>query len=190
MTHKFSAAEVLARKEAIVVAATEVFLRYGYARTTMADLAAAIKLSRPALYVFFADKDEIFTAVVRSLNDKMLDEFRQTLPKLSTLDRRLHRCCAAWGAHGLELMEKHPDAKDLFDLSLPVVVEMCERFVDLVAELLSDALAASAFKGSARDIARNLVYSFRGLKEAAQDSVHLRRMIRLQVDLVLHALRS
>jgi hypothetical protein len=87
-------------------------------------------------------------------------------------------------------MEKHPDAKDLFDLSLPVVVEMCERFVDLVAELLSDALAASGFKGSARDIARNLVYSFRGLKEAAQDSVHLRRMIRLQVDLVLHALRS
>jgi AcrR family transcriptional regulator len=62
----------------------------------MADLAAAIKLSRPALYVFFADRDEIFTAVIRSLNDKMLNELRQTLPKLPTLDRRLHRCCAAW----------------------------------------------------------------------------------------------
>jgi len=188
MTQKLSHEEIGARRDAVVAAATDVFLRYGYARTTMADLAGAAQLSRPALYILFADKDEIFAAVIRRLNGQMLDELRAALAKLRTLDGKLHRCCEEWGAHGLELMERHPDAKDLFDLALPIVREMYELFVDFVAELLAEPVAASRSKASAREIARNLVYSCRGLKEAAKDSAHLRRLIRLQVDLVLAAL--
>jgi hypothetical protein len=39
------------------------------------------------------------------------------------------------------------------------------------------------------EVARELVYSPRGLKETATDSAHLRRLISLQVDVVLAALQ-
>lgn len=187
MTQKLSQAELKERREGVVTAAVAVFLRYGYARTTMADLATAAGLSRPTLYLLFPDKDEIFTAVIRRLNRQMLDRFRSALPKLQT-DKRVQYCCEEWGAHGVEIMEKHADAKDLFDLAFPVVREMNELFVDFLAELLPEPAARSALNATPREIARNLVYSFRGLKEGAKDSAHLRRTIRLQVALVLSAL--
>lgn len=188
MTQKLSQAELEERREGVITAAASVFLRYGYARTTMADLAASAGLSRPTLYLLFPDKDEIFTAVIRRLNRQMLDRFRSALPKLQTTDKRVQYCCEEWGAHGAEIIEKHSDAKDLFDLAFPVVREMNESFVDFLAELLPGPAARSAVNASSREIARNLVYSFRGLKEGAKDSAHLRRTIRLQVALVLSAL--
>lgn len=188
MTQKLSQAELKERRESVITAAVAVFLRYGYARTTMADLATAAGLSRPTLYLLFPDKDEIFTAVIRRLNRQMLDRFRSALPKLQTTDKRVQYCCEEWGAHGVEIMEKHADAKDLFDLAFPVVREMNELFVDFLAELLPEPAARSALNATPREIARNLVYSFRGLKEGAKDSAHLRRTIRLQVALVLSAL--
>ena len=187
MTQKLSQAELKERRESVITAAVAVFLRYGYARTTMADLATAAGLSRPTLYLLFPDKDEIFTTVIRRLNRQMLDRFRSALPKLQT-DKRVQYCCEEWGAHGVEIMEKHADAKDLFDLAFPVVREMNELFVDFLAELLPEPAARSALNVTPREIARNLVYSFRGLKEGAKDSAHLRRTIRLQVALVLSAL--
>ena len=188
MTQKLSQAELKERREGVITAAVAVFLRYGYARTTMADLATAAGLSRPTLYLLFPDKDEIFTTVIRRLNRQMLDRFRSALPKLQTTDKRVQYCCEEWGAHGVEIMEKHADAKDLFDLAFPVVREMNELFVDFLAELLPEPAARSALNATPREIARNLVYSFRGLKEGAKDSAHLRRTIRLQVALVLSAL--
>ena len=189
MTQKFSDADVLARKRAVVTAATELFKRHGYARTTMADLATAANLSRPALYLAYPGKDEIFAAVIEYMSAEKLDEFRRSLPKLRTLGSRLHRFCEEWGAHGLELTDKHPDARDLFDLSFPPVREMYESFIRFVADLLIDAGCTDKSKATPEEIARNLVYSFRGLKEAAPDATRMRRMIRLQVDLLLAALQ-
>ena len=189
MTQKFSAADILARKRAVVIAATELFKRYGYARTTMADLATAATLSRPALYLAYPGKDEIFAAVIEYMSAEKLDEFRRALPRLRTLDSRLHRFCEEWAAHGLDLTEKHPDARDLFDLSFPPVREMYERFIRFVADLLIDAGCTDKWKATPEEIARNLVYSFHGLKEAAPDATRMRRLIKLQVDLLLAALQ-
>lgn len=52
----------------LVVAATELFLSRGYARTTMADISAAAGVARGNVYWYFASKDEIFAAVM----DRML----------------------------------------------------------------------------------------------------------------------
>jgi len=48
----------MARRDDIVRAAIGVFLRYGYARTTMRDIAQATGLTRPTLYLTFPTKSE------------------------------------------------------------------------------------------------------------------------------------
>ena len=47
---------MLARRERLVKVALDVFLRYGHARTTMADIAREAGISRPALYLMFPGK--------------------------------------------------------------------------------------------------------------------------------------
>ena len=190
MTLKLSAAEAGARRDRIVEAATGVFLRYGYARTTMGDIADAAGISRPALYPLFPKKEDIFASVISQLNEEKLQEFRIAFSRLRSLDRKLHLCCEDWGAHGFDLVQIHPDAKDLFDLEFPAVQKIYSDFAKFVAELIADTVNSSAFKGQSEHLARNLVFSMRGLKEAARSGSDMRRMIALSVDTLLAAIRS
>ena len=50
------------RRKAVLDAAFRVFVTYGFRRTTMADIAEAAGISRPALYLVFKSKSEIYLA--------------------------------------------------------------------------------------------------------------------------------
>ena len=55
------------RRDQIVDAATPVFLRFGYKKSSMEAVAAAGGISRQALYLHFPNKESMFSAVVDGL---------------------------------------------------------------------------------------------------------------------------
>ncbi len=175
------------KKDKIIEAATDVFLRYGYARTTMRDVAERAGISRPALYLVFPRKDDIFAAVLKRLSDDALQEYRRASPQFPSLKEKLHFCCEKWGAHGFDLAEVYPDSKDLFDPSFAPVREMYADFAAFLAELLMGPVAASALQSTSEELASALVFSMRGFEEFAEDGAHMRRMIALQVEVVCAA---
>ncbi len=177
------------KEERAVEGAAEVFTRYGYARTTMADIAAKAGMSRPALYLLFADKDAVFARVIEQMDDRKLREIGAALAGLGTLEEKLLHACLDWGLHGVELAAVHPDAADLFDLRFPVVRQVYVNFEALVAELISEAVATSGIGITALELARTLVYGMRGLREAAADIHATRGLIKVQVRILVRALR-
>lgn len=185
MTQKFGPEDIAERRQGIVAAATGVFLRYGYARTTMGDVASAAGLARPALYALFARKDDIFAAVVKDMNDRKMAEIRKANESLRSFERKLHRCCEAWGSHGVELMDAYPDARDLFDISRPAVQAIYDDFISFLTELLAEGLTDSRLRAKPSQIARNLAFAMRGFKDAASDGAEMRKMIALEVDTLL-----
>ena len=190
MTQRFTEHDIAARRQSILSAAAGVFLRYGYARTTMEDVADAAALSRPALYALFPKKEGIFAAVVKDMNDRKMAELRLAAKNLRSFERKLHHYCENWGAHGVELMESHPDARDLFDISRPAVQAMYEEFIRFLAELLSDGMAHSKLKANPSLMARNLTFAMRGFRDAANNAVEMRQMIALEVDMLLAAISN
>lgn len=58
------------RRRQIVEAARDCFLRYGYAKTSLDDIARAASLSRPLLYRKYRNKEEIFAAVFELVFEK------------------------------------------------------------------------------------------------------------------------
>ncbi len=186
MPKKITQIGLEARRTAVVEAASAVFLRYGYARTTMAELAAAAKLSRPTLYELFPGKDDLFAAVIDHLSQQTIRQYRDRLPKLKTLHTKLHHFCGDWATHGFRLMERHPDAKDLFDLRFPAVRRMYEDFIRFLVELISSEDPPNAVP--IEKIVRNMVFSLRGLKDAAKNVKHMEALVALQVDIFLATL--
>jgi TetR/AcrR family transcriptional regulator, mexJK operon transcriptional repressor len=63
-----------ARKhQAILDAATAVFLRHGYLGTSMDEIAARARVSKQTVYVHFADKERLFTQIVAATVDEASD---------------------------------------------------------------------------------------------------------------------
>ena len=161
--------------------ATEVFTRYGYARTTMGDIAVRSGLSRPALYLLFPDKEAAFARVIERMGERQMQEILAGVAGRTTLEEKLLLACLDWGLHGVELAAKHPDAADLFDLRFPAVRQVYARFEAFVAGLISGAVARSGLQATPAELARTLVYGMRGLRDAAADVEDMRRLVRLHV---------
>lgn len=64
------------RQIQILDVATRLFSEHGYAGTTLDDIAAEIGFTKPAIYHWFASKDEILFEIHRAIVQPALDEVR------------------------------------------------------------------------------------------------------------------
>lgn len=71
------------KRRTITEAATRLFLRHGYLGTSMDQIAAAAAVSKPTVYKHFADKEQLFTAIVLGTLDRAGGPFRATLSALA-----------------------------------------------------------------------------------------------------------
>ena len=169
-------------------AATDTFLRYGFARTTMGDIAERAGISRPALYLVFPNKEAVFAAVIHRMNDDQLGKIQAAFSELPTLREKVLFACETWGAHGLDLVAAHPDARDLFSLAFVPVQQMYAKFQAVIAALLTDSAVASSFGATPEELARILAFAMRGFRETVVGKRDMRRLIELQVSLIFGAL--
>jgi len=70
-----------ARPEEITAAALELFVERGFANTRLEDVAAGAGISKGTLYLYFANKEELFKAVVREALVARLVEFKEHIGK-------------------------------------------------------------------------------------------------------------
>lgn len=173
------------KSKAITAAASDVFLRYGFRRTTMGDIAQAAGISRPALYLVFPNKENVFQAVAHYLTDGVLDSMRAELGGYYSLEDKLRLACTRWAVSSYELIQAHPDAYDLFDLSFPVIRETHQKFQDFLAGLLDDELDGAPASMTSQEIAHTLIFALRGFVEGAVDGTDIHRMIEVQLAMMV-----
>jgi TetR/AcrR family transcriptional repressor of mexJK operon len=64
------------KRKALLLAATEVFLDQGYDGTSMDDVAAKAAVSKPTVYKYFSDKEQLFAEIVRATTGQIDDLVR------------------------------------------------------------------------------------------------------------------
>ncbi len=79
------------RRETIVAAARACFVRFGYAKTSFADVAKAASISRPLIYVHFKSKDELLGAVFTAIFEERYPEVERILAAPGTPATKLTR---------------------------------------------------------------------------------------------------
>src|SRR3979490_2294968 len=79
------------QREAILEAATAIFLRYGFKKTSMDDVARAAGVSRQGLYLYFDTKDLLFRESLQHLMSRLISNARAAAEdgNLSFRDRLL-----------------------------------------------------------------------------------------------------
>jgi AcrR family transcriptional regulator len=139
------------RREQILKAADEHFRRYGYNKTTVADLAKAIGVSAAYVYRFFESKQAIGEAVcamtLARIDDELLgiatDQQRSATERL----RALYRCLAE---RGIELFFNERKLHDLVIVAVeakwPSVMRHKEALIEAAKRVVEDGRATGEFE--------------------------------------------
>jgi AcrR family transcriptional regulator len=177
------------RPQQVIHAAIDVFLRYGYARATMADIAKAAGLTRPTLYLSFPDKESIFRAVIETMVEIKFTAIRDGVARRAGFDAKLQFACETWGAEGFEMVLANPDAKDMFDIGFTPVLKSYLAFEHLLTDIIRKPVEQAGLSVKAADVARLIVFGMKGFKDIAKDGKEMRKMIAAQTAVVTAALR-
>lgn len=165
-----------------IEAAADVFLRYGYARTTMGDIAGAAGISRPALYLLFPGKEQVFEAATMFLARRRLDDIRAALVPRKGLRERLETACVMLLVRLFEVQQSAPDGRDMDDLKFPVVREIYAMFEQFLADIIAEEVPAPAIPPDMA--ARVLLYGSRGLREVAGSAEEYAGLIETHVAMI------
>jgi AcrR family transcriptional regulator len=90
------------RRDEILVAAKELFLRDGYEATTIRRIADVVGVSAPALYLYFKDKDAIMLALCDQTFASLIELMEAMEKQQLAPIERLRRCGAAYIRFALE----------------------------------------------------------------------------------------
>jgi AcrR family transcriptional regulator len=91
-----------ARREEVLAAAAECFMRRGYASTSMDDVADSLDATKGRVYHHFPSKPDLFFAVYRRAMDILMDN---VVPAFETRGTGEQRLFAMARAHTLAMME-------------------------------------------------------------------------------------
>jgi AcrR family transcriptional regulator len=182
------------KEQKVLEAAQVVFERHGFRRVTMQDVANEAGISRPALYLIYPNKEEIFKAAALRMGGAILAELRASLPTLPTVQAQLSHAFELWSVRTFEMMLNSPDARDIIECSQgfarETIHQISSQFEELLVRILEPLIPPSAKPPlPLTQIARLLVASTHGFKEAATTAAELRALIAGQLTLTLAALQ-
>jgi AcrR family transcriptional regulator len=159
------------QREAILTAATATFLRYGFKKTSMDDVARAAGVSRQGLYLYFDTKDFLFREALQYLVSHMISTAHSVAKdgNLSLRDRLLGVFEAVHGSafqsaspeHAFELLQSAQSAAGA------LLVQLDQDLMRIIAALLSEAGVADRWEDAGvtvAELSEQLLMSAKGIK--------------------------
>ena len=177
------------KKSKILSAGKGLFLRYGYKRVSMNDIAEAAGISRPALYLVFKNKEEIFKGSYEQWVDEKIFEIEEKAATVNTPKGKLRLAFELGVVLPTEAMKASPELNELVERNFGYGSRKLE---DLVKRFLAPIAPRKSKEGSwtAERAAHLLVSAVSGFKQTAESSEDLRLLINDCVSLVLSSWRK
>ncbi len=186
-----------ARRRAILEATSGVFLRFGFKKTSMDDLARAAGLSRQGLYLHFPTKDALFKDAVLQLVAGMRAAARAALAREDIdVEERLLGAFEAVHGHAIgQIGAEHMN--ELLETAValvgPVATDLEQGLVADVARVLRASGVAARWKEtgvSAKELAEHLYTVSYGAKHCAAAPADHRDRMRVAVRIVCRGARA
>ncbi|WP_336055299.1 TetR/AcrR family transcriptional regulator [Nitratireductor sp. CH_MIT9313-5] len=132
------------KRSRILQGALQAFLTYGFARTTMDDIAKAAEISRPALYLEFRNKADIFRAVGQDLLEQSSAKAKAALRQSGSLRERI---LAALDGAVFELIDEidaSAHGAELIDMENRIAADIVSCWRDVLVTAFTEEIAKTA----------------------------------------------
>lgn len=163
------------RRRTILDAALSCFIQFGYAKTSLDDIARRARLSRPLLYRKYRNKEDIFGAVYDDVFESRYPAAEAILAgRAARRDKLLQlyelMCVETWA-----LVMDAPAAQEFYDACLKVIPEIHDRHERKLLELTRRLLGS-------KEEAEVLMLAVDGMLGDLPSVAVLRRRLRILID--------
>ena len=156
---------VSSKRETILSAAFTAFSNYGFQRTSMEDIAKGAGVSRPALYQVFANKGEIFRALLKDGLAESLHAMRECLTNDGELQERITQAFEAGLVSQHRMISDMPHGHEIFDLKNELAADIIEDWTSEVRIVFRQAFQAETSDNTkAEDFAALVEHAISGIK--------------------------
>ncbi len=180
----------------IVRAATLLFSRHGFRKTSIDQIADEARVAKPTVYAHFEDKDALFVAVCKEVTDSVLSSAEAARDARRSVLDRVAGMLSAKFTKVFELVDSSPHARELLDSrneEARAIVDAADlRFFEMLAQELRAAAKAGdlrleAVGTKAPELARLLMQAAHGAGYGATSADEHRANVGRLVALALSA---
>lgn len=163
---------------AILRSAFTAFARYGLRRTSMADIAKGAGMSRPALYLHYAGKEDIFNVMVRTHFQRSERAVAKVLANAGPPAETLLAVFHAIDGEAVEAMMNSPHADEILAADQPFnqteVQDAHARITAHIGTWISAGVAEGRLSldglgASAQEVAATIMAAKFGIKSVSKD---------------------
>jgi AcrR family transcriptional regulator len=144
------------KRARILDGAMKVFLAYGYSRVTMDDIARAAEVSRPALYLLFKNKAEIYRAIGAMLLDASAQAGRAALAADGPFTERMMAAIECSLIALMKTITDSPHGAEIIDMKNSLASDLAAVWRDALRQSFGAAIAAEAARNEVDLAARSL----------------------------------
>ncbi|NUW43627.1 TetR/AcrR family transcriptional regulator [Nonomuraea rhodomycinica] len=185
-----------AKRDQVVAAALEVFGRYGFRRTSMDLIARAARMSRPAVYLHFSGKEDVFRAVAQRFAGDIVAAAERARRSRRPITDRLYDVLAVKVEFFVGTVEAEYRAELFAEAEVlveDVMVAFEAGYLSVVEAVLDDAADELDLLGvdlPAGDVAAVLMDAVAGIARQKADPAVLYLRLRQLVELAVRGLTS
>lgn len=124
---------------------SDIFTKYGLRSTSMEDISRHLKISKKTLYAYFADKNQLVSAVMMfRMHYRDMEELRRRIAPYSAVE-----CLMALSAHITDMLESLSPANsfDMKKYHLAVYEKVTEKMQKLTNEFLDMVIRKGCAEG-------------------------------------------
>ncbi len=178
------------KTERILAASLKCFKQYGFKRTSMEDIAKASNMSRPALYLLFKSKTDIFRSLSDAFHAKTLQAVDIALAGDAPVHKRISEAVAVRMTALYALAYDSAHGPELFDVnqstSADINAKADDDFLAKLTDILQSSLSTGEISGgpdkmAARELAQLILASAIGLKTFAFSAQDYEKLLRKSV---------
>jgi AcrR family transcriptional regulator len=187
------------KRARILEAAMTLVLAYGFSRTTMDDIARAAEMSRPALYLLFRNKTEIYRAIAGQHLDQSVSRAEAILRQEGAFSDRMMSMIEECLIGMMRRIAESPHGAEILDMKSTLAGDIVSGWKQRLGALIAAAIEAEATANgldlqarglSARLLATLLLDGLEGMKSRIRNPDEQRAAARGLVRVVEIALQA
>lgn len=125
-------------KQSIMKAARSLFIKYGYKKTSVDEIAKRARIGKATIYTCFASKEEMFSAVVQDEMQQFLQELKDAVTQPIHPIEKIKIFLSTYRNHVLKLDELKEMSEEVLIEILPRGVTIAEEFFIQEVKILEE----------------------------------------------------